>query len=136
MARRMKINFVSYVRNNYDGSASVLYFQDEEQASACAENSEERYCDDIDKDFLEVNTSDGTIELPVSSVMSLIKSSYRNKLVVAEMPCNVCGRELVQLKDGRIVDSKWGSPHTEKHCIRFINGDWKKPIHEWKPESR
>jgi hypothetical protein len=136
MARGMKVNFVTYTRNNYDGSVSVMFFQNKEQAEACAEDCGERYCEDVEEKSLDVNTFDGTIELPESSIHRLLESSYRSKLVTAVMPCIVCGRELVQIKDGRIVDSAWGGAHTDKQCIRFVNGDWKKPIHEWKSESR
>ena len=130
--------------NMGDGSVGVLLFQTKEQAKAVAELDKfERFSDDIEEHTVDVHVmpfaTQGVILLRTSEIYYLLQSSYRNKLVQKEYPCKSCGRELVVIEnfaDHQVVDKEWGSEHSEKVCIRFQNGDWKKPMHQWRPESR
>lgn len=133
----MKINFVVYTENGGDGSAYPIFLQNKEQAEAIAGTDSERFCEDIQEESLEIDTRTMGIKLSTEAIYRLLHTSYRDKLIEDEFDCPRCGRHLAYIRWFRdIVDADWGSSHDEKTCIRFKNGDWKKPASEWKEESR
>lgn len=49
----MKVSFYTYIQNQGDGSAAVLFFRTREDAEAYALHDDERLCDDIEEASLE-----------------------------------------------------------------------------------
>jgi hypothetical protein len=77
----MKIKKWIYIKNLGDGSCSAELFESEEDAEKAAENHNERFCDDIYPEEIEV---DDTPEL-----ISIRKENEKLKVEVAELKLKI-----------------------------------------------
>lgn len=59
--KTVKVSFAVYMRSNGDGSASPIFYANEELAEKAAEKDDERFGDDVTTMELEIDLATGKI---------------------------------------------------------------------------
>lgn len=109
----LKINLGIYVRNNGDGSGSVSFFRNSEDAEKAAEGDDERYCDDTYDHTIEVYADTGELVMDDAEREAASDKAWdkRSKLEAAMKKEKNPAKKAKLKQDFETADKEWSDLH-------------------------